>query len=66
MVEVHAAKNDAGIGRRRQQADVSEDTRVKTHTFSVRLASYGGLKHFPSAKIACCRPRFPLFVHIFQ
>src|SRR5271169_1288004 len=66
IVEVRATKNNSRVGGSRKQADASEHSGVKTHTFSKRLFRYSGLEHCPSVKIACCLPWFSVFVHIFQ
>src|SRR5580692_7703060 len=50
IVEVRAAKDDARVSRRRKEANMSEDSGVKTHTFSECLSRYGGLNHCPSVR----------------
>jgi hypothetical protein len=41
IVEVRAAKDDSGVRGSGQQADVSKDSCVQTHTFGERLTTYG-------------------------
>ena len=45
IVEVDAAKNDAGVGGSGSQTDVAVDSGVESHTLGGRRAQNGGLKH---------------------
>jgi hypothetical protein len=45
IVEVHPAKNDAGVGRSGEKAKVSVNAGVETHTLGFNRAMDSGLKH---------------------
>jgi len=45
IVEIHAAENDAGVRRSREEPEVGVDASVETHTLSFNRAVDGGLKH---------------------
>jgi hypothetical protein len=45
IVEIHAAENDAGVRRSREEPEVGVDASVETHTLSFNRAVDGALKH---------------------
>ena len=61
ILQIDPAKNDTGIGGRRDQSNVSKYAGMKTHTFSGRRSDYGGLKHVLLI-VARCYPDVLVFV----
>src|SRR6266436_29425 len=45
VIEVHAAKNDAGFGRRRDETNVAVDASVESYAFGNSRARDGSVKH---------------------
>jgi hypothetical protein len=48
VIEVHAAKNNAGFGRRWDETNVAIDARVESNAFGNSRARDSSLKHWRS------------------
>jgi len=48
VIEVHAAKNDAGFGRRGDKPNVAVDTSMESHAFGDSRPGDGSLEHIHS------------------
>src|SRR5260370_1134524 len=66
IVQVNAAKNDAGFGRGGGQTHVTVHPGMEAHTLGKGLSGNGSLEHFPNIILACCSPTINEFVLYYQ